>query len=141
MALTSIKCPICGAKIPGAVSAQDFICPFCKFERRGDVGKKCSDLSQKAPNELFSEAPDMALPCIEDLNGYFHKKFQQLKPGELWELSTPVTRFYHKPAPLPGQINFFRAKNIMFLLEQHGFKMTWRKCRFSPVLRIVAKKC
>lgn len=131
MLRSSVICPICGAKIIDAGSEQDFACPFCKFERRAAVGKW-----QEAP----SSSDDMSLPFQNNLNDYFQEKFQQLKPGELWQLSLPVNRLYYKPAPLPGQINFFRAKNIMFLLEQHGFKMTWRQNRFSSTLRIIARK-
>lgn len=83
----------------------------------------------------------MTLPFAEDLNGYFQEKFHNLKTGELWYLAVPVKRFYHKPPPLPGQVNFFKEKNIMFLLEQHGFKMTWRQNRFAPTLRIIVRKC
>lgn len=129
----SVICPICGAKIPNAGSAQDFICPFCKFERRPAMGVRIKSIS--SPHE------DMTLPFQEDLNHYFHEKFQQLAPGELWHLSIPVKRPFHKIAPLPGQINFFRAKNIMFLLEQHGFKMAWRQNRFASTLRIIAQRC
>lgn len=141
MALLSVTCPICGAIVPNAQSAQDYICSFCKFERRTASGNRISHVSQVDTNENISEISDMTLPYIEDLNGYFQEKFQQLNRNELWYLSTPVNRIYRKNAPLSGQINFFREKNIMFLLEQHGFKMTWRQNRFSSILRIIARKC
>ncbi|MCK5424257.1 MAG: hypothetical protein KAI89_02715 [Emcibacter sp.] len=128
----SITCPICGAKISKAVSAQDFTCPFCKFERRTAVGTR---------QENISNTEDTALPFQEDLHDYFHEKFHLMKPGETLHISTPVIRFLQKPVILPGQINFFRAKNIMFLLEQHGFKMAWRKNRFSSILNIIARRC
>lgn len=128
----SITCPICGAKISPAISVQDFICPFCKFERRTAIGVR---------QETISAIEDMALPFQEDLHDYFHEKFCQMNPGETLHISTPVIGFFQKPVALPGQINFFRAKNIMFLLEQHGFKMAWRKNRFSSMLRIIARRC
>ncbi len=132
MAFASVICPICGAKIPNVRSVQNFICSFCKFERRTAVGLR---------KKSISSAEDIFLPFQVDLNDYFREKFQNLKPGDLWHLSTPVRRFYHKTTPLPGQINFFKEKNIMFLLEQYGFKMTWRQNRFSSTLRIIARKC
>jgi len=84
---------------------------------------------------------DMTLPFQQDLPGFFREKFIQLRPGGLLYLSTPVRQIFQRPAALPGQINFFRPKNIMFQLEQHGFKMAWRKNRFSAALRIIARKC
>ncbi len=141
MASPSITCPICGAKIPNIPSAQDFTCPFCKFERRTAVGVRNESFSQPVPFENISEISDMTLPYIEDLNGYFQEKFAQLKTNNQWYLSTPVNRFYHKPTALPGQINFFNEKNIMFLLEQHGFKMSWRHNRFASILKLIVRKC
>ena len=82
----------------------------------------------------------MTLPFQEDLNAYLQEKFRQLTPRGLLYLSTPVKLFWQDPSPLPGQINFFKAKNIMFLLEQHGFKMAWRQNRYAPILRIIARK-
>ncbi|MBL4802032.1 MAG: hypothetical protein JKY45_09060 [Emcibacter sp.] len=82
----------------------------------------------------------MTLPFQEDLNRDLQQKFSQLTSGGLLYLSTPITHYFRNPPPMPGQINFFRSKNIMFLLEQHGFKMTWRQNRFSSILRIVARK-
>lgn len=132
MTLPSITCPICGAKIPDIMSEQAFSCHFCRFERRMAIG-----VWQKS----VSSIEDNSLPFQKNLNGYFSEKFQQLEPGELWHLSTPVKRPFQRVSALPGQINFFKAKNIMFLLEQHGFKMAWRKNRFSPTLRIIARRC
>lgn len=83
---------------------------------------------------------DMTLPFIEDLSGFLSQKFKQLNSGGLLYLSLPVKRPFRSVPPLPGQINYFMPKNIMFLLEQRGFKMIWRKNRFSPTLRIIARK-
>lgn len=80
------------------------------------------------------------LPFESDLTDFFSQRFHQLKSGGLLFLSTPVERPFRSPAPLPGQINFFKAKNIMFLLEQRGFKMVWRRNRFSTELTIIARK-
>ncbi|NOZ43511.1 MAG: hypothetical protein GXP02_10205 [Alphaproteobacteria bacterium] len=83
---------------------------------------------------------DMMLPLQEDPAAYFRQKFHQLAPGGLLYLSTPVKRRFRKRYPLSAQINFFTSGNIMFLLEQHGFKLLWRKDRFAPLLRIIARK-
>lgn len=82
----------------------------------------------------------MTLPFQDDLPGFFKEKFRQLKPGGMLYLSTPVTRIFQRNLPLTGQINFFKSKNIMFLLEQHGFKMAWRKNRFAQTLKIIARR-
>lgn len=132
MAISSATCPVCGAKIPNIMSAQNFICRFCRFERRPATSIR---------HNSIPATDDISLPFQENLNDYFSEKFQQLEPGGLWHLSTPVKRPFQNAPPLPGQINFFRAKNIMFLLEQHGFKMVWRQNRFSSTLRITARKC
>ncbi|MCF8473804.1 MAG: hypothetical protein K9G26_03830 [Emcibacter sp.] len=84
---------------------------------------------------------DMIIPFEADISLFFQEKFRQLKPHGLLYLSAPVKRLFQKNEPYYGQINFFKAKNIMFLLEQHGFKMVWRKNRFSQNLRIIARKC
>lgn len=83
---------------------------------------------------------EMILPFTENIPEYFSLKFRQLAPGGLLYLSVPVRRRLIKAAPLPGQINHFTSKNIMFLLEQHGFKLLWRKNRFARTLRIIARK-
>ncbi len=83
---------------------------------------------------------DMVLPYVPDLSAFFREKFDQLRPGGLLYLSAPVQRPFLRSSPLPGQINFFQPKNIMFLLEQRGFKMAWRKNRLSPTLRIIARR-
>lgn len=116
-------------------------------------GVKESDLShsdKKYPGKLIPLGhdhkeigaiwSDMILPFQENLAEYFSRKFRQLAPGGLLYLSTPVRRRFQGTYPLPGQINFFTSKNIMFLLEQHGFKLIWRKNRFAPILRIIVRK-
>jgi len=116
-----------------------------------DLGEKSLIRLQKkyqttlAPNAKYIQNIDciwshMTLPFQENLAGFFTEKFRQLKPGGMLYISTPVRRPLQKNSPLAGQINFFRSKNIMFLLEQHGFKMAWRKNRFSSVLRIIARR-
>ncbi|PCI33814.1 MAG: hypothetical protein COB54_02105 [Alphaproteobacteria bacterium] len=96
-----------------------------------------------APDDRQVEAiwADRVLPFQENLNQFFQEKYHQLVPGGLLYLSTPVKGYFRNPAPLPGQINFFKAKNIMFLLEQHGFKMAWRQNRFASTLKIIARRC
>ena len=139
-----VICPVCGAKIPDAPSVQAYICPFCHFERRiaiTDQQPPVEDIPKRVHKEHVCELSNMTLPFQDDLNQYFRQKFQKLAPGETWYLSVPVKRVFQKAAPLSGQINFFTSKNIMFLLEQHGFKMTWRQNRFASILRIIARKC
>ena len=136
MTTNSSLCPICGATIIDIHGSDHFTCSFCAFERR----------ITSIPNDLSSEFHgdgteyDCSLPFHKDLNAYFRDKFDQLNAGDLWYLSTPVKRPFQTPQVQNGQINFFRAKNIMFLLEQHGFKMAWRKNRFSTNLKIIARR-
>ncbi len=144
MASAPVTCPVCGAKIPDALSVQDYICPFCHFERRAAITAQQSlaeDIPERVQNNHVNEISNMTLPFQDDLNQYFRQKFQKLAPGETWYISVPVKRPFQKTPPLPGQINYFTSKNIMFLLEQHGFKMTWRQNRFASTLRIIARKC
>ena len=178
MALSSVTCPICGAKITHILSPQDFTCTFCYFNHRTPTGTReqaipdARNLHQllkiKHVSTIYIEngqampagtsavgfAPltadaqqieaiwaDRVLPFQEDLNQYFQEKYHQLVSGGLLYLSTPVKGYFQNPAPLPGQINFFRAKNIMFLLEQHGFKMAWRQNRFASTLKLIARRC
>ncbi len=185
MNLSSVICPICGAKISGSNDKYHFTCRFCSFRKTPAFGRRqnpadyfensfkdigqilalkdipeiyvdgaqeedlrqiknehqvklipCADHSQNVDGIW---AP-MILPFQDDLPGFFKEKFRQLKPGGMLYLSTPVTRIFQKNLPLPGQINFFKSKNVMFLLEQHGFKMAWRKNRVSQTLRIIARR-
>ena len=96
------------------------------------------DTGSREIDILFSE---MILPFMPDVNGYFKERYRSLAKGGLLYLTTPVRRLYLNPPPLTGQVNFFKSKNIMFLLEQHGFRMAWRQNRFSPQLRIIARRC
>ena len=136
MTKNSPLCPICGAKIIDHNGYDDFTCSFCAFEQ------KTKSAPGNIPSEFHHDSIpyDCSLPFQKDLNTYFRDKFDQLKAGDLWYLSTPVTRPFQTTSPLVGQINFFHAKNIMFLLEQHGFKMAWRKNRFSTSLKIIARR-
>jgi len=185
MNLSSVTCPICGAKISGSNDKYHFTCRFCSFKKTPAleirqnpadyIEKSFMDIGQilalKKIHEIYvagAQQEDlrqikheyqvklipctshiqnidgiwspMILPFQDDLPGFFKEKFRQLNPGGMLYLSTPVTRVFQKNLPLPGQINFFKSKNIMFLLEQHGFKMAWRKNRFSSNLRIIARR-
>jgi len=117
------RCDVCGALT--LVVQQRQVCNFCKFEK-----------------SLFQNADEKNenLICAKDINDFFNSKYSKLNHGETFELSVPVIRFYKKPLPLAGQINFFKSKNIMFLLEQHGFQMVSRKSRFSCELSLVIRK-
>lgn len=79
------------------------------------------------------------LPFERDLNGYFKDRARSLRPGGLLYISTPIRNLWGAEDTLPGQVNFFRSKNIMFLLERHGFKLDWRSRRFSKNLRLIAR--
>jgi len=137
MTLFSGTCPICGAKITRARSHGAYHCIFCGFECRA------APILGATPVQRYhsdGRAYDTSLPFQEDLALFFREKFNLLKPGDTLYLSTPVTRLWRKTSPLAQQINFFHAKNIMFLLEQHGFKMVWRENRFSTTLNIIARR-
>ncbi len=185
MNLSSVTCPICGAKISGSNDEYHFTCRFCSFEKTraleirqnlaGCLEKSFMDIGQmlalKEIHEIYvdgAQEEDLrqvkhrhqiklipaaghiqkadaiwspeTLPFQDNLPGFFKEKFEQLSPGGMLYLSTPIRRLFQKNLPLTGQINFFKSKNIMFLLEQHGFKMAWRKNRFSSNLRIIARR-
>ncbi|MCC3862366.1 hypothetical protein [Pseudemcibacter aquimaris] len=116
-------CQVCGAV--AEINADKIICPFCKFEKS------------------LNQSPDLSnkdLIRAENINGYFKNKYKTMEHGETFQLSIPVTRVYKTPEPQDGQVNFFRSKNIMFLLEQHGFQMVSRVSRYSTELRLVVRK-
>lgn len=110
---------------------------FSKLQQLGDPKFKEFDNCEGPVYVIISEN---MLPFAPDVNDYFSDRFGRLIKGGLLFLSTPVRRPFRNPKPLEGQVNFFRSKNIMFLLEQHGFKMAWRQSRFSTTLRIIAQK-
>lgn len=119
-------CDVCGSSAQMIKPLNGiFNCRFCGF-------KKLVNSEASQPNDDLISAPDV--------NEFFKEKYSALKKGETFELSLPVSRFYKTPAPLPNQINFFKSKNIMFLLEQHGFQMVSRKSRFSTKLSLIIRK-
>lgn len=120
---SDIHCDVCGAL--ATLEAQKKICRFCKFEK--NIKKMTDDANE---NLIFAR----------DINQYFKRKYAELNHGDTFKLNIPITRFYKKPIPQNGQVNFFRSKNIMFLLEQHGFQMVRRKSRFSCELSLVVRK-
>lgn len=120
---TKIYCDVCGAL--ATLIKQKQVCHFCKFEK---------DVFQEA------DVKNENLISAIDINQFLKEKYATLKHGDTFEISVPVTRFYKKPTPQPGQVNYFRSKNIMFLLEQHGFQMVNRKSRFSSVLCLTVRK-
>lgn len=75
-----------------------------------------------------------------DINKFFICRYKSLAQNGLLYLSLPVSRFYKKTNFANDQVNFFKSKNVMFLLERHGFRMVWRKSRFSKQLRLIARK-
>lgn len=80
----------------------------------------------------------MTLAFAPDLDQFFQNRFISLNKGGMIYLSTPVKRSFLNTPALEGQVNFFRSKCIMLLLEKHGFKMIWRQSRFSRILRLIA---
>lgn len=119
-------CDVCGATEKSlALKTSHFSCSFCGFEK--DYAQKPSSNSDIL---IFSD----------DINSFFKEKFKTLNSGETFDLTLPVSRFYKSPKPIPGQVNFFKSKNIMFLLEQHGFQMVSRRSRFSTTLELVVRK-
>lgn len=117
------NCQTCGAQCEN--DGRIIECRFCGFK------KNIANLEG---------ADDSNLLFAKDINQFFKDKHAALKNGETFNLTLPVTRFYKQPKPLPGQINFFKSKNIMFLLEQHGFQMVTRKSRFSCELDLIVRK-
>lgn len=120
------KCEVCGASAPVHLMPNpEYKCGFCGFK------KKFSEDNKYDNDDL----------CFaKDVNQYFKSKYNLTLKGETFELSVPVDRFYKTPTPIKGQINFFKSKNIMFLLEQHGFQMVSQKSRFSTILSLVVRK-
>ncbi len=120
------KCEVCGASAPVHLMPHpEYKCRFCGFKK------------------VFSEDniyDNDDLCFAKDVNLFFKKKRDLTMRGETFELVVPVKRFYKEPAPLPGQVNFFKSKNIMFLLEQHGFQLVSRKSRFSTALCLIVRK-
>ena len=120
------KCDVCGGTSTPATSAPAlFQCNFCGYKK---------DMTQQG-----DQASDQLI-FANDINAYFRGKYKNLEKGDTFELSVPVSRFYKTPKPEPGQINFFKSKNIMFLLEQHGFQFVSRKSRFSTMLCLTIRK-
>jgi len=125
MTISSHKenCQVCGAQNISNTTILE--CHFCGFKKdlscKGNPGNK--DL-------LFAE----------DINVYFKMKHTEISRGQMFNLTIPVTRFYKTPIHILDQVNFFKSKNIMFLLEQHGFQMVSRKSRFSTILNIMVRK-
>lgn len=116
-------CDVCGALV--TISNQLKVCQFCKFEKVLD-----QDTDKTNQNLIFAE----------NINQYFKDKYLELEHGDTFELKIPVNRFYKNSTPQKGQVNFFKSKNIMFLLEQHGFQMVSRKSRFSNELNLIVRK-
>lgn len=120
------KCDVCGGDNPEpSIDKFIFQCRFCGFEK----------------NKIQAGHTDNSnLIFTDDVNAYFKDKYSQLKKDETFELIVPVSRFYKTPQPQAGQVNFFKSKNIMFLLEQHGFQFVSRKSRFSTQLNLLVRK-
>lgn len=123
---SSDKCDVCGAMAQSDKTRDHYFdCHFCGFKTLTDGKIKHQD--------------DNLIYAI-DVNKFFQNKYSELNKGDVFELSVPVSRFYKTPATQPNQINFFKSKNIMFLLEQHGFQMVKRKSRFSTTLDLIVRK-
>ena len=124
--ISSNNCAVCGAsKKRHKQKTSLFTCSFCGFEK---------DFAQKSSKD------NNILIFSNDINAYFREKYHSLKKGETFDISVPVNRFYKSSQPIPGQVNFFKSKNIMFLLEQHGFQMVSRESRFSTQLTLIVRK-
>ncbi len=118
-----IECDVCGGSTYRI--KQRFKCSFCGFEKQPE------QVGLKNNQELI---------FASDINKYFRDKYNSLEKGETFDLKVSVSRFYRSPRPLPGQVNFFKSKNIMFLLEQNGFQFISRKSRFSTILDLIVRK-
>jgi len=118
-----INCEVCGGS--GSIEHHIFVCSHCGFKK--NFLKPVDDTN----NNLIFAA---------DINAFFKNKYYTLSRGETFELSVPVRRFYKNPSEQKDQVNFFTSKNIMFLLEQHGFQFVSRKSRFSTTLDLIVRK-
>jgi len=114
--------------------------PPATFEKLQQLKDPQFKAYEEGNDQVYTIVSDNILPFTTDINGYFRDRFDRLVKGGLLFLSTPVRQSLRTPPALIGQVNYFRSKNIMFLLEQHGFKMAWRQNRFSTTLRIIAQK-
>ncbi len=124
--IPSDNCAVCGGSVTSKLKQSVvFHCNFCGFEKI--IGIK----STSSSNDLI---------YVNDVNEFFKNKYVKLNKGETFQFSVPVTRFYKRPKPIKGQINFFKSKNIMFLIEQHGFQMVSRESRFSTQLTLLVRK-
>jgi hypothetical protein len=125
MTISSSKqnCQVCGAQ--NISNTTILKCHFCGFKK---------DTSPKGNTD------NKNLLSAEDINVYFKMKHTETSRGQMFSLTIPVTRFYKTPIHIQDQVNFFKSKNIMFLLEQHGFQMVSRKSRFSTILNIMVRK-
>ncbi len=121
----TIKCQVCGGANKNGDNSAFYRCYFCGF-------KKSSLANCRYNNDQLIYA--------EDVNQFFKDKYNNFGKGEIFTLSVPVRRFYKTPTPMPNQINFFTSKNIMFLLEQHGFQLVSRKSRFSVHLNLIVRR-
>ena len=120
------KCDVCGGDNPApSTDKVIFQCRFCGFQKN---------------TFQTGHADNSDLIFATDINAFFKDKYRQLKKDETFELIIPVSRLYKTPQPHAGQVNFFRSKNIMFLLEQHGFQFVNRKSRFSTQLSLLVRK-
>lgn len=121
-----IKCEVCGALVSIVKkTCLEYHCPFCGFR------KLLVDNNQDNNDDLL---------FAKDINQFFKTKYNHMGHGETFKITIPVRRIYKNPEPVNGQINFFISKNIMFLLEQHGFQMVSRKSRFSTQLQLIIRK-
>lgn len=121
----SEECQVCGGKAKYDINNKHIlICQFCGF-RKLTTG---SDLTNSD------------LVTAENINSYFRSLYNSMDHHETVPLQVPVNRIYKSPKPLPGQVNFFKSKNIMFLLEQHGFQMVSRRSRFFTELNLIIRK-
>lgn len=122
--ILSDKCQVCGATNKWRDKGSFYKCQFCNF-------KKITAITTNNKEDLI---------YADNINQFFKDKYNSLNAKETFPLTVPVRRFYNNPTPKPGQINFFTSKNIMFLLEQHGFLMVSRTSRFSNQLSLTVRK-
>jgi len=124
--ISSDNCLVCGGSVTTKLKQSVALhCNFCGFEKVIDTPSNFNNTD---------------LIYVDDVNDFFKNNYVKLNKGETFQFSVPVTRFYKKPTPIKGQINFFKSKNIMFLIEQHGFQMVSRTSRFSTQLTLVVRK-
>ena len=83
---------------------------------------------------------DFMMPFEVDINLFLKNRFKSLNKGGVLCLTTPTSGYFFKSPLIQGQMNIFLPKNVMFLLEKHGFRLVDRSPKWQNILQITAQK-